>query len=275
MSTARLSSSRFDQLVNGLVSTLRSFIRDHHLTPEEYRSAVRFLVETAEHGEIPLLLDVFLESTVDQVDSAGRPGTESCVEGPFYIPNAPVINSPAVLPHRLNEPGDVLFFSGAVRSAEGAPLPGAMLDIWQSDGEGAYSHYNIPEADAPFNLRARVIADQDGRFEVQTWVPSPYQIPKDGHTGALLTAMGRHAWRPAHLHIRITHPACDTLTTQVFFVGDPWIDSDVAGAVKQSLIAPLTKHDDPEEMRMRGTEKLFYSLRYDFALSRRTQAKAA
>jgi len=256
------------EVVDDLLVTLRAFIRKHRVSHDEYRRAVGFLMETADHGEIPLLLDVFLEATVDQVDSAGRSGTESSVEGPFYASNAPIMKSPCIVPHRANEPGDLLFLSGTVRTVDGEALSGAMLDVWQSDAQGAYSHFNIPEAEAPWNLRARVIAEPDGRFEIQTWVPSPYQVPKDGPTGALLKGIGRHAWRPAHLHLRITHEACETLTTQIFFSGDPWIDSDVVGAVKQSLIVTLNKHEQPADLRDRGLNKPYYTISYDFSLPR-------
>ena len=143
-----------------------------------------------------------------------------------------------------------------------------MLDMWQSDAQGAYSHFNIPEDQAPWNLRARVIADEEGRFDIQTWFPAPYQVPKDGPTGALLRGLGRHAWRPAHLHLRITHEACETLTTQLFFAGDPWLDSDVVGAVKQSLIVTPKKREDPAEMRKLGLDKPYYTIAYDFSVRR-------
>jgi catechol 1,2-dioxygenase len=268
------SDPRLTEVVDDLLTTLRAFIRKHRISHDEYRRAVGFMLETAEKGEIPLLLDVFLEATVDQIDSAGRNGTETSVEGPFYAPNAPIMKSPCVLPHRPKEPGDVLLVSGTIRSVDGEPLGGAMLDMWQSDAQGAYSHFNIPEAQAPWNLRARVLVDQNGRFEVQTWMPSPYQVPKDGPTGALLRGIGRHAWRPAHLHLRITHDACETLTTQIFFTGDPWIDSDVVGAVKQSLIVSPAKHEDPAEIRKHGLEKPYFTIAYDFVLPR-TMRKAA
>jgi protocatechuate 3,4-dioxygenase beta subunit len=105
-------------------------------------------------------------------------------------------------------------------------------------------------------------------------VPAPYQIPKDGPTGALLTAMGRHPWRPAHLHVRLTHESCESLTTQIFFENDPWIDSDVVGAVKQSLIVRLKRHDDPADLRKRNLDRAFCTLSYDFVLPR-SMAKAA
>jgi len=268
MAAKQIGDPRLTEVVEDLLATLRGFIRKHQISHEEYRRALAFMIETAEKGEIPLLFDVFLEATVDQVDAAGRDGTETSVEGPFYAPNAPLMKSPCVLPHRASEPGDVLLLSGVVRSTDSEALGGAMLDMWQSDAQGAYSHFNIPEDRAPWNLRARVIADENGRFEVQTWVPSPYQVPKDGPTGALLRGIGRHAWRPAHLHLRITHDSCETLTTQLFFTGDPWIDSDVVGAVKQSLIVTLNKHQDPADLLKRGFDKPYYTISYDFALPR-------
>ena len=272
--TGEARNPRLNQLFDDLVGTLRAFIRRHHITHEEYRLAVACLNEAGEKGEIPLMMDVFLEVTVDQVDSEGRGGTETCIEGPFYVAGAPAMKSPCVLPHRANEPGEVLIFSGSVRSTDGAALPGAIVDIWHADAQGAYSHFNIPAADAPYNLRARVSTDQDGRFEVRTWVPASYEIPKAGPTGKLLAAMGRHAWRPAHIHLRVTHENGETLTTQIFLAGDPWIDSDVVGAVKGSLVVGLVKHDDPAGMRKLGLARPYYTLSYDFVLPRR-MAKAA
>jgi catechol 1,2-dioxygenase len=265
---------RLNRVFDDLVDTLRNFIRKHNLTYEEYHRAIAFLAEAGEKGEIPLLMDVFLEVTVDDVDHRGWAGTETTVEGPYYVPNAPEMASPAVVPHRANEPGEPLIFSGTIRSSDGVPLAGAILDFWQSDAEGRYSHFNIPEADAPFNLRARVKADQNGRYELQTWVPAAYEIPKAGPTGALIKALGGHPWRPAHLHVRLTHPGHATLTTQVFLKDDPWIESDVVGAVKSSLIRGTTRTTDPAEIRRRGFSGPFHTLEYDFVLPRQ-MAKAA
>lgn len=273
--TADAGHPRLNQVLDDLVTTLRAFIRKHHITHDEYRRAVALLTEAGKsEGEVSLLMDVFLEATVDQVDSAGRSGTESAVEGPFYVPDGPAMKTPCTLPHRTNEPGDVLIFSGVVRGTDGSVLGGAIVDIWHADAEGAYSHFNIPKAQAPYNLRARVTTDDRGRFEIQTWVTAPYQIPKAGPTGALLAALGRHAWRPAHIHTRVSHAGFETLTTQVFLKDSPWIDSDVVGAVKDSLIAGLEKHEDPAELRKRGLERPYFTLTYDFVLPR-SLAKAA
>jgi catechol 1,2-dioxygenase len=264
---SQLDKPRLNQLFDDLNGTLKDFIRKHQVTYEEFHRALAFLSEVGEKGETPLLFDVFLESTVDVVNNSGRGGTETAVEGPFYLPDMPEMKSPCTLPHRVNEPGEVLIFSGTVRSTAGDRLPGAIVDYWQADAEGAYSHFNIPKEKAPFNLRARVKADDRGRFEIQTWVPSSYEIPKHGPTGALVKALGRHAWRPAHLHALVRHPSCENLITQVFLQGDKWIDSDVVGAVKESLIAGMQRHEDAAEIAKRGLKSPFYKLDFDFVLS--------
>jgi catechol 1,2-dioxygenase len=161
-----------------------------------------------------------------------------------------------------------------VRSTDGVPLAGATVDVWQADARGAYSHFNVPAAEAPFNLRARVSADKDGGFEIQTWLPASYEIPKHGPTGTLLKATGRHAWRPAHVHFRLSHPGFATLTTQLFVADDPWIDSDVVGAVKAPLVINFERHADAAEMRARDQQRPFRTARYDFVLAS-AMAKAA
>jgi catechol 1,2-dioxygenase len=127
-----------------------------------------------------------------------------------------------------------------VRSAAGEPLSGAMLDVWQISADMGYSHFHpgFPE----YNLRGRLTTDAEGRFEVRTIVPPPYQVPTDGATGKLLAALGRSPFRPAHLHLKLTAEGHRPLTTQVFFEGDPWFGRDVVtGADKGSLVTRLER----------------------------------
>ncbi len=269
-----VSQGRLSEVFEDFLATTKELIRRHRLTHREYRAAVDFLCAVAEHGELKLLLDVFLEATVDAVDSQGRPGTASSVEGPYYVEGAPLMRSPCTLPHRADEPGARLLFYGTVRDSRGEALAGAMLDVWQADASGAYSHFDIPAEVAPYNLRARVIADERGAFEIRTWMSAPYHIPKDGPTGALLTALGRHPYRPAHLHVKLSHERCLPLTTQLFFEGDPYLDSDVVGAVKAPLVVRLERRDAPDEIARLGCDGPFYALRYDFVLARRAESQA-
>jgi len=258
------SGRRLESLFGALVEDLRAFIRHRNVSYEEYHRALEFLAQVGAAGEVPLLMDVFLETMVDEVNHAGRPGTESCLEGPYYVRGAPLLDPPYVLPQRANEDGEKLFFSGKVRSMDGAPLADALLDLWQADAAGRYSQFNYEEP--RFNLRGRLKTDDQGRFEVRTVVPAPYEIPKAGPTGKLLLALGRHAFRPAHLHVKLSREGFAPLTTQLYMDGDPWIDSDVVGAVKAPLVARLTKHDLPADLEERGLKRPYFTLSYDFTL---------
>jgi catechol 1,2-dioxygenase len=261
------ASARLEAVFDELVGELRALIRRRKIAYAEYHRALEFLAEVGRAGEIPLLLDVFLETTVDEVSHGGRQGTESCLEGPYYVAGAPELARPYVLPQRAAEPGEVLVFSGTVRSTDGRPLEGAELDLWQADATGRYSQFDYPEP--RYNLRGRLRTDAQGCFEVRTVVPAAYEIPKTGPTGRLLAALGRHAFRPAHLHAKVTHEGCEPLTTQLYVGGDRWIDSDVVGAVKPSLVANLVKHDSPAVRDVPGGKRSYSTLGYDFTLAPR------
>jgi catechol 1,2-dioxygenase len=234
-------NERVEAIFTDVTTALQDIIEKHNVTWDEYRAATAWLTEAGNQGyEIPLMMDVFLSVTVDNVNSAADGGTESNVEGPFYIPEAPLLERPYVLPRRDHEPGDTLVFSGSIRSTDGSPLAGAMLDVWQCNGIGEYSHFHpgVPE----YNLRGRLVTDDSGRYEFETVVPVPYEIPKAGATGKLLAALGRHAFRPAHIHFKLSHAGFRPRTTQIYFEGDPWLDSDVVEAVKPELVIKLERN---------------------------------
>lgn len=268
MSQVEISASsgrRFKTVFSDLVEDLRAFIRRHRVSYEEYHRSLEFLTQVGAAGEGPLLMDTFLETMVDEVQHSGSPGTESNPEGPYFLRGAPLLEPPYVLTQRENEEGEILFFSGTVRSSRGAPLVGALLDLWQADAAGRYSHFNYEEP--RYNLRGQFQTDGEGRFEVRTVVPAAYEIPKAGPTGRLLSALGRHAFRPAHLHVKLTHEGFEPLTTQLYMGGDPWIDSDVVvGTVKAPLVATLTKHDSAADLEERGLNRSYFTLSYDFML---------
>ncbi|MBO0684368.1 MAG: hypothetical protein J2P45_14520, partial [Candidatus Dormibacteraeota bacterium] len=137
-------------------------------------------------------------------------------------------------PMRENEAGTPLLFQGQVRGVDGRPLAGTSLDLWQADDEGYYSQFapGIPE----WNLRGRIVTGEDGRFAIQTIRPAPYQIPTDGAVGALIRAANWHAWRPAHLHVKVSAPDHLPITSQLYFPDDPHNEDDIASAVKPELM---------------------------------------
>lgn len=116
---------------------------------------------------------------------------------------------------------------GRVRGADGRALAGALLDLWQADGEGRYSQVDAQVP--PYALRARVVADGEGAFAVRTVVPGPESLDVEGALREFLQALGRPLCRPAHVHLTVSHPGYRTLTTQVYFPGDPYDETELLG----------------------------------------------
>jgi len=59
----------------------------------------------------------------------------------------------------------------------------------------------------------------------------------------LIEAAGWHAWRPAHLHLKLSAPGYELLTTQLYFPGDPHNADDIADAVKPELLLDTRPSD--------------------------------
>jgi len=92
-------------------------------------------------------------------------------------------------------------------------------------------------------------------------------VPTDGPVGDLLRASARHPMRPAHMHAIAAAPGYQQVITHVFVQGDPYIDSDVVFAVKDSLIAPYRKVDAAEQAKRLGVANPFLKLEFDFRLA--------
>ena len=228
------STERVNTLVSELMAATHDIVRRHKVTYAEYDVLKGWLISVGETGEWPLFLDVWLEHVVEEVANENREGSKGTIEGPYYIPDAPRLPAEATLPMRENEGGTPLLFQGQVTSVEGTPLAGALVEIWQADNDGYYSQFapGLPE----WNLRGGVVADDQGNFKIHTIEPAPYQIPTDGACGKLISAAGWHAWRPAHLHLKVSVPGHQLITTQLYFQGGSHVEDDIASAVKPELI---------------------------------------
>ncbi|RCW45749.1 catechol 1,2-dioxygenase [Halopolyspora algeriensis] len=248
-----VSAERVSTVVQAVLAGVHEAIHTHQVTYPEFQAAKQWLIDVGEGGEWPLLLDVFVEHEVEDVASRTQQGSKGSILGPYYLPDQQKLPAVTALPMRADEQGTPLTFAGQVRDTAGNPLPGAELDIWHADDEGYYSGFapHLPEG----NLRGVVAVDEQGRFEIDTIQPAPYQIPTDGPTGMLITAAGWHPWRPAHLHLIVRAPGHRSITTQLYFEGGQWLDSDVAQATKPELV--LDPHPQ-EDGRLRSE--------YDFVL---------
>jgi protocatechuate 3,4-dioxygenase beta subunit len=229
---------RLATLVEAVTTALQDVIKTHHVTEDEWCAALRFLTEVGQADEFILLSDTMgLSVLIDELSHPDTGGaTPSDVLGPFWRP-APLLDRLATLVPD-DEPGERLLLGGRVTTTAGRPLPGAELDFWQCNAEGRYD-VQIPGAEPRY--RGRLHTDADGRYELRTIVPPPYEVKKDGPVGRLLERLGRHAWRPAHIHVKASAPGCAPLTTMLFIEGDPWFGDDVIGADKPSLMVALDR----------------------------------
>jgi catechol 1,2-dioxygenase len=233
---------RVDLLAREILNAVHATIRKHNVTYDEYNALKAWMIQVGEDGEWPLFLDVWVEHVVEEVTSAHRQGSKGTIEGPYYVPDAPELGADASLPQRPEEPGTPLTWEGTITSTDGTPLDGAKLDVWHCDDLGLYSQFS--EGQPEWNLRGTLTVGADGRFTVRTIKPQPYQIPTDGSCGRLIDAAGWHAWRPAHVHVKVSAPGHELLTAQLYFPGDQHNDDDVASAVKPELmLAPVSRPD--------------------------------
>ena len=209
-SFAKTPDPRLRELLSGLVRHLHAFVRETEPTVAEWERAIEFLTATGqkcddERQEFILLSDILgvsmLVETINNRKTGGA--TESTVLGPFHM-----IESPR---RELGESIDFVgtgppcVVAGRVLSADGTPLPGAELDVWQASDQGFYD-VQQPGVQPRANGRGLFTADADGAFWFRTVVPSYYPIPTDGPAGTLLNATERHPYRPAHIHFIVTAP---------------------------------------------------------------------
>ncbi|POX43465.1 catechol 1,2-dioxygenase [Streptomyces sp. Ru73] len=253
---AASSKERVSTLATEVITAVHDVIRRHKVTYAEYDALKAWLIGVGQDGEWPLFLDVWIEHVVEEVANENREGSKGTIEGPYYVPDSPEFQAEATLPMRPDEAGTPLLFQGQVRGVDGTPLAGARVEMWHADDDGLYSQYapNLPE----WNLRGTVVADEQGNFKIHTIQPAPYQIPTDGSCGKLIAAAGWHAWRPAHLHLKVSAPGHRLITTQLYFRGGSHVEDDIASAVKPELIL------DPKPATSgRGNE-----VTYDFVMDR-------
>ncbi len=263
---------RLKRIVQRVATDLCRAIEEFDVTPTEFWTAVGYLTRLGQANEAGLLvaglgIEHFLDLVMDRKEQeAGLAGgTPRTIEGPLWLADAPLSKGDARL-DQDPEHGTVLFMEGQVRDADGAPLPGAIVDVWHANTKGGYSHFDPSQS--PYNLRRRIETDAEGRYRFRSILPSGYGCPPDGPTQELLNHLGRHGQRPAHVHFFVEAPGHRKLTTQINIAGDPLLHDDFAFATRDGLIPDMVRHDDPAEINARGLNEPFVTIRFDFALNR-------
>lgn len=110
---------------------------------------------------------------VGQSDMGARP---ELMPGAHYVLN---LSSPTGTPE-----GDVIELTGQVFDGQGAPVPDAMIEIWQANAAGRYRSVNDVREDVPLDPHfigfGRAATDEDGRYRFRTIMPGPVPGPDGG-----------------------------------------------------------------------------------------------
>jgi hydroxyquinol 1,2-dioxygenase len=263
------TDARFAQVMTSLIKHLHAFVREVELTEAEWLKGIQFLTATGQkcddkRQEFILLSDTLgVSMLVDAINHRKPSGaTESTVLGPFHVSGAPELPNGSNIAEGV--PGEPTYFSGCVLSTNGKPIAGATLDLWSTDGEGAY---DVQLGDGnTLRARGKIKTDGEGRYAFWTIKPVGYPIPTDGPVGKMLLNMGRHPYRPAHTHMIVTAAGHEPVTTHLFVEGDKYLESDAVFGVKDSLVEKFVRNEPgiaPDGKRM---ERPFYTVRHDFGL---------
>jgi hydroxyquinol 1,2-dioxygenase len=269
---ARLSEchgARFKRVMSSLVTHLHAFVREVQLTEAEWLTAIEFLTEvgktsTDQRQECILLSDTLGVSVlvITLNHPADQGSAESTVLGPFYWEGAPDVPRGSNL--GLGVKGEPVFYSGRVLSADGRPLEDALLDIWSGNGDGNYD-MQLPE-ETGMKARGKIRTDAEGRYWFRSIRPTFYAVPTDGPVGRMLRLMGRHPYRPGHIHMIVSAQGHLPVTTHLFVAGSQYLDSDAVFGVKESLVAQFDRHAPGVAPDGEHMDTPFYTVNYDFRL---------
>ncbi len=262
---AATPNPRLKEIVDAAVRHLHAFARDVNLTPEEWLAGIGFLTAvgkacTPVRQEFILLSDVLGVSAVVNAlhDKKARElGSQSSLLGPFYREGAPelqlgdsIVKNPSV--------AEIVVY-GRITDNNGAPIPNALIQVWQTSEHGLYDLQTLGETG--MDLRANFRSDKEGNYWFRTVRPLGYSIPMDGPVGEMVRHQNRHGFRPSHIHFLIGGDGFRELVTALYFGDDEHIDSDTVFGVSGSLV--VSAKDDPNSP-VKGPK----AVHYDFRLAR-------
>jgi len=149
-----------------------------------------------------------------------RPLTASELTGPHDLPKKlRMLRGDLAGKGEKRAAGQLIQVRARVVDEDGAPVPGAVVEVWHCNAAGKYIHPNDSN-DAPpdpnFYGAARMVAGDSGLVELRTIKPGAYPVPDTGGW-----------WRPPHIHFSVWGRVwLSRLVTQMFFPGEPLNESD-------------------------------------------------
>ena len=261
---------RMKEIMEAAVRHVHAFAREVNLTPGEWIKGIEFMTKvgqmcTPARQEFILLSDtVGLSALVNIMHDKTKveEATGASLLGPFFRENTPRFEPGAQIA-TIDKGGSEVVLFGRITNAQGQPLPGAQVTVWQTAADGRYDIQNgIEEIDC----RGIFTADAEGRYVVRTVRPLGYFIPLDGPVGQMVMAQKRHGKRPAHIHFLISAPGYRELVTALYLAGDEHLEDDVVFGASGDLVAEV-KADDPA-----SPIKGLASIHFDFSLARESEA---
>lgn len=242
-------TERQREIMTALIRHLHGFAKDVKLQHHEFMAACDYLARAGQtcsdkRQEFILLGDILgFEVLVDMLSNEVT-GTESesTVLGPFYRDNPPVLPKGASVVQKHFEGEETVYFEGYVRDADGSPLQGVILDVWEDAPNGLYENHDPDQPD--YNLRGRFETDADGHYAFRALRPVPYPIPDNETAGELLRFMGHHPNRPGHMHFILSKDGHRPLISQIYDSSSKWLDNDSVFAVKDSLVGEFEPAGD-------------------------------
>lgn len=160
--------------------------------------------------------------------------------------------------------GEPMLVKGRITDTSGKGIAHCLIETWETDEDG---FYDTQYAEYEQDCRGRLYTDDDGYYAFRCVKPVAYPIPNDGPVGQLLRSMGRHVFRPSHLHMMFQAKGFVELITSLYFKGDIFITSDAVFGVKSSLITDPQQVKDKAQAQKYGFKSdEFWLLERDFAL---------
>ena len=236
---------RLAEVMAALVKHLHAFAKEVDLTQSEWEIGIDFLTRTGqicseERQEFILLSDTLgFSMLVDAINNRRPTGaTENTVFGPFHVDGAPERGMGASI--SLDGKGESCLYEGRVIDLHGEPIEGARIDVWSDNAEGFYD-VQQPDIQPKWNNRGIFTTGKDGTYSFVGIKPVSYPIPDDGPVGQMLNHLGRHPYRPAHMHYLVTAEGYQKVVIHTFVGDDPYLASDTVFGVKETLVAPFER----------------------------------
>ncbi|WP_020680547.1 catechol 1,2-dioxygenase [Marinobacterium rhizophilum] len=264
-------NERVKTIVHRVMHDVFQTIEDLDITPDEFWQAVYYVNALGQNGEAALLapglgMDKYLDIRMDAEDAqAGLAGgTPRTIEGPLYVAGAPKSEGFARMDDGTDETAETMILTGLVTDENGQPLANAVVDIWHANTKGAYSYFD--QSQSEYNLRRRIVTDENGRYTARSIIPAGYGCPPEGCTQQLLNELGRHGNRPAHIHFFVSKPEYKHLTTQINLAGDEYTYDDFAFATREELVVDAVRVEDAAKAELFGLNGPFTQVEFNIQL---------